>query len=277
MTPETKLVALFGQPVAHSLSPPMFNTVFEKLGENRRYVPFNIDASDLGKAVDAARVLKFDGFNVTMPYKTKVPDLLDGLDATAGDVGAVNTVSKTENGLIGYNTDGEGAERAIKAYGIRPKDLRVLVIGAGGSARAIVHRLSREVVRLKILNRDLDRARHVAEETGHGKVSFGKLGRAVLEKELEETDLLINTTPIPSLTVLDELGIPIKLPNGVDWIFDLSYDKPKSVVASRASRISALEMLLQQAGLSYRIWFERDAPLDLMRAALINHVGEDWR
>lgn len=277
MTPETRLVALFGQPVAHSLSPPMFNTVFEKLGENRRYVPFNIDASDLGRAVDAARALKFDGFNVTMPYKTKIADFLDGLDATAGEVGAVNTVSRTENGLIGYNTDGEGAERAIKAYDVHPKDLRVLVIGAGGSARAIVHRLSREVVRLKIVNRDLDKARHVAEETGHGKVSFGKLGRAALERDLEETDLVINTTPIPTLTVLDELGIPVNLLNGIDWIFDLSYDKPKSVVESRASRISALEMLLQQAGLSYRIWFERDAPLDLMRAALINQVGEDWR
>lgn len=277
MTAETRLVALFGKPVAHSLSPTMFNAVFEKLGENRRYVPFDIDASDLNRAVDAARALKFDGFNVTMPYKIKIADFLDGLDATAKEVGAVNTVSRTRKGLIGYNTDGEGAAEAIKAYNIHPKDQRVLIIGAGGSARAIVHCLSREGARLKVVNRDPDRARRVAEETGHGKVSFGKLARAVLEKDLEETDLLINATPIPTSTLLDQLGIPVDSLKRIDWVFDLSYDKPTSSVSSKTGRISALEMLLQQAGLSYRIWLNKDAPLDLMRAALVDHVGEDWR
>ena len=277
MTAQTRLVALFGQPVSHSLSSTMFNTVFEKLGENRRYVPFDIDASDLGKAVDAARVLKFDGFNVTMPYKTKIVDLLDGLDATAREIGAVNTVSRTKEGLIGYNTDGEGAERAIKAYDIQPKDQRVLVIGAGGSARAIVHSLSRKVARLKIVDRDLEKAKRVAEETGNGKVSFGKLARGCLEKDLEETDLLINATPLPTLTVLDQVGTPVSNMNGIDWIFDLSYDIPASASRYKAGQISALEMLLHQAGLSYKIWLEKEAPLDLMRAALVSHTGGDWR
>ena len=277
MTMETRLVALFGQPVAHSLSPTMFNTVFEKLGENRRYVPFDIDASDLDKAVDAARALKFDGFNVTMPHKTTIAEFLDGLDATAEEMGAVNTVSSTEKGLIGYNTDGEGAERTLKAYDIHLKDQRVLVIGAGGSARAIVHRLSREVASLKILNRDLDKAKRVAEETGRGKASFGNLTRATLEGDFEETDLLINATPMPTLTVLNQLGIPVNFLNRIDWVFDLSYDKRASDIPSKTGRISALELLLQQAGLSYRIWLKKDAPLDLMRSALIDHVGGDWR
>ena len=277
MTVETRLFALFGQPVAHSLSPTMFNTVFEKLGENRRYVPFDIDVSDLSKAVDAARALKFEGFNVTMPHKTTIVDFLDELDTTAKEVGAVNTVSRTEKGLIGYNTDGEGAELAIRAYDIHPKEQRVLVIGAGGSARAIVHRLSIEAARLKVVNRDLDRARRVVEETGHGKVSFGKLARGALEKDLEETDLLINATPVPTLTFLDQLGLSFDLLNRIEWVFDLSYDNQPSARPFEAGRISALEMLLQQAGLSYKIWLEKDAPLELMRSALLDHVGEDWR
>ena len=277
MTAETRLVALFGQPVAHSLSPTMFNTVFEKLGENRRYLPFDIDASDLDRAVDAARALKFDGFNVTLPHKTTIVEFLDGVDATAGEIGAVNTVSSTEKGLIGYNTDGEGAELAIKAYDIHPNDQRVLVIGAGGSARAIVHRLSRQVASLKILNRDLEKAKRVAEETSHGNASFGKLAKATLESNLEETDLLINATPIPTSTILDQLGMPVNFLNRIDWVFDLSYEKPTSNNPSKTGQISALEMLLQQAGLSYRIWLKKDAPLDLMRSALINQIGEDWR
>ena len=274
---ETRLIALFGQPIAHSLSPTMFNAVFEKFGENRRYVPFDIDATDLGRAVDAARALKFDGFNVTMPHKTRIVDFLDGLDATAGEVGAVNTVSRTQKGLVGYNTDGEGAERAIKAYDVHPKDQRVLVIGTGGSARAIVHRMSRDAAQLKIVSRDPDKAQRVAEETGHGNCSFGKLAKANLSGDFAETDLLINTTPVPTLTLLDHLGISVNFLNGVGWVFDLAYDNQPSAFPFKAGRICALEMLLQQAGLSYRIWLGKDAPLDLMRSALINHIGGDWR
>src|SRR5690242_15709327 len=177
---QPRVVALFGQPVAHTLSPTIFNTVFEKLGENRTYVPFEIGAADLDKAVQAARMLQFAGFNVTMPHKTAIIKFLDGLDATAKEVGAVNTVSQTTEGLIGHNTDGEGAKLAIDSHKVRPSDQRVLILGAGGSARAIVHRLCKDGTHLTILNRDLEKAKAVAEEVGNGNVSFDRLARTTL-------------------------------------------------------------------------------------------------
>jgi len=212
-----------------------------------------------------------------MPHKTAIIPLLDGIDETAKEIGAVNTVSQTEDGLIGHNTDGKGAELAIESYTVHhPRDQRVLILGAGGTARAIVHQLSKNGTRLKILNRDLEKAKQVAKEIGNGNTSVDRLMRTTLENSLRETDLLINATPIQTSALLARLGIQPSIMDGVRWIFDLAYDSSASILPKTA-RISGLEMLLQQAGLSYKIWFNKEPPLDLMRSALINYLGESWR
>src|SRR5947208_547986 len=205
---DTRVHSIYGSPVAHSLSPVIFNATFEKLSLNRTYVPFEVRRDNLKRAVEAARTLEFDGFNVTMPHKTTILDMLDGLDENAKKSGSVNTVVRTKTGLVGYNTDGEGAVRALRSYGFEPGNKRIVVLGAGGAAQAIVHRLSSENNTVRILNRTLGKARQLADNaTGTSRISYGELAKSSLEKGMEDADLLVNATPIRTSTLISQLKI----------------------------------------------------------------------
>src|SRR5881396_2631661 len=187
---DTKVHSLYGSPVAHSLSPVIFNTIFQKLSLNRAYLPFEVSRDNLKQAVEAAHTLGFDGFNVTMPHKTAILEMLDRVDKNAEEIGAVNTVAKTKSGLVGYNTDGEGAIRALRSYGFEPNNKRILVLGAGGAAKALVHRLSKDNNKIRILNRTLDKARQLADDaSGLGRISYGELDKNTWENSLHDTDL----------------------------------------------------------------------------------------
>src|SRR5712692_5577863 len=248
---DTRVHSLYGSPVAHSLSPVIFNTTFQKLSLNRAYLPFEVSRDNLKQAVEAARTLGFDGFNVTMPHKTAILEMLDRLDKTAEKIGAVNTVATTKGGLVGYNTDGEGAIRALRSYGFETSNKRILVLGAGGAAQALVQRLSSENNNIRILNRTLDKARQVADKsTGTGRISYGELAKSSLEKDMEDADLVVNATPIQTSTLMSQLKIPKGKVKDTGWIFDLAYDKPAEPVPIGHGTISPLEMLVNQAALS---------------------------
>ena len=275
---DTRVHSIYGSPVADSLSPVIFNTTFEKLSLNRAYVPFEVSRDNLKRAVEAARALGFDGFNVTMPHKTAILEMLDGLDENAKKSGSVNAVVRTKGGLVGYNTDGEGAIRALRAYGFEPTKKRIVVLGAGGAAQALVHRFSTENNTIKVLNRTLDMARRLADTTtGLGKVSHGELTRNSLENCLHDTDLLVNATPIRTSTLVSQLKIPLNRVKDIDWVFDLAYDKPAEPVHVGRGMISPLEMLVHQAALSYEIWLSETAPFALMRSSLVDYLGKDWK
>src|SRR5712692_3805520 len=193
---DTRVYSIYGSPVAHSLSPVIFNRTFEKLSLNRAYIPVEVSKDKLKFAVEAARTLGFDGFNVTMPHKTAILEMLDRLDEGAEKSGSVNTVVRTKSGLVGYNTDGEGAVRALRSYGFEPTNKRIVVLGAGGAAQALVHRFSTENNTIKILNRTLVKARAIADNaTGPEGISYEELTKSSLEKSLQDTDLLVNATP----------------------------------------------------------------------------------
>src|SRR5713101_6940909 len=241
---DTRVHSLYGSPVSHSLSPVIFNTTFEKLSINRTYVPFEVSKDKLKDAVGAARTLGFDGFNVTMPHKTTILEMLDRLDESAEKIGSVNTVARTQSGLVGYNTDGEGAVRALRSYGFEPNNKRILVLGAGGAAHALVHRFSTENNTIKILNRTLDKARKLADNTtGTVRISYAELTKDNLENGLRDTDILVNATPIRTSTLASQLMIPPNRLNDVEWVFDLAYDKPAEPVHVGRGTISPLEML----------------------------------
>src|SRR5437667_8449290 len=207
---DTRVHSIYGSPVARSLSPVIFNTTFEKLSLNRAYVPFEVSRDNLKRAVEAARTLGFDGFNVTMPHKTTILEMLDDLDENAKKSGSVNTVVRTKKGLVGYNTDGEGAVRALRSYGSEPSNKRIVVLGAGGAAQALVHRFSTENNTVRILNRTLGNARQVADKaTGPGRVSYGQLAKSSLEKGTEDADLLVNATSVRTSTLISRLKIPV--------------------------------------------------------------------
>jgi shikimate dehydrogenase len=275
---DTRVHSIYGSPVAHSLSPVIFNTTFEKLSLNRTYVPFEVSRDNLKRAVEAALTLEFDGFNVTMPHKTAILEMLDGLDENAKKSGSVNTVVRTKSGLVGYNTDGEGAVRALRSYGFEPCNKRIVVLGAGGAARALVHRFSTENNTIKILNRTLDTARELANNaTGPRRISYEELTKSSLEKSFQDTDLLVNATPIRTSTLVSQLKIPLNRVKGIDWLFDLAYDKPNEPIPAGRGTISPLEMLVHQAALSYEIWLNEPAPFALMRSSLVDYLGEDWK
>src|SRR5712692_4169988 len=275
---DTRVYSIYGSPVAHSLSPVIFNTTFEKLSLNRAYIPFEVSKDKLKFAVEAARTLGFDGFNVTMPHKTAILEMLDGLDENAKKSGSVNTVVRTKSRLVGYNTDGEGAVRALRSYGFEPTNKRIVVLGAGGAAQALVHRFSTDNNTIKILNRTLDKARELADNaTGPGRISYGELTRNSLENSLRDTDLLVNATPIRTSTLASQLIIPPNRLKDVEWVFDLAYDKSSEPIPARLGTISPLEMLVHQATLSYEIWLNEPAPFALMRSSLVDYLGKDWK
>src|SRR5215210_8429048 len=134
---KTRLLALFGQPVSHSLSPAMHNAAFAEDGLDFVYVCLDVDPADLPAAVKGAEALKFRGFNVTMPHKRSMIPLVDELDEGARISGAVNTVVIEGSTLRGYNTDGGGMVIACEEAGIELSGQRVLILGAGGAAAAI--------------------------------------------------------------------------------------------------------------------------------------------
>ncbi len=275
---ETRLYGLYGYPVKHSLSPLIFNSTFEKKGLNRTYLAFSIKPENLKKAVEAARSLGVEGFNVTMPHKTHIVAMMNGLDRSSRETGSVNTVSKTPRGLVGHNTDGQGALRAIKAYGVNVKDCRALVLGAGGAARSIIRTLSREASQISVLSRDARKAKKIADSTkGRSTIAYGSLTGLEFERSVGNVQLLVNATPYQTPTLLRDLNIDtVQLPSGL-WVFDLAYDHPPEPPPTGVSTISPLEMLVQQAALSYEIWLGSPAPFDLMRSTLVQHVGKDWK
>jgi len=275
---DTRVLSLYGSPVSHSLSPVIFNTTFEKLSLNRTYVPFEVSKDKLKDAVGAARTLGFDGFNVTMPHKTTILGMLDRLEESAEKIGSVNTVARTKSELVGYNTDGEGAIRALRSYGFEPNNKHILVLGAGGAAKALVHRFSRENNKIRILNRTSDKARQLADRaSGPGRISYGELDKNSLENSLQDTDLLVNSTPIRTSALVSQLKIPLNKLKVTDWVFDLAYDKQSEPIPAGRGTISPLEMLVDQAALSYEIWLNETDPFALMRASLVDYLGKDWK
>ena len=277
---ETGVHALIGSPISHSLSPIIFNGTFQKLSLNRVYLTFEVSIDHLESVLQAIRTLKFEGFNVTIPHKTRIVPLLDQLDSEAKEIGAVNTVVKNERQeLVGYNTDGEGAVRAIKSYGFEPQGKRILMIGAGGSARALLHRLAKKECTIQILNRTPNNAKQIVANLTRtrARITYDGLTRPILENSLLNTNLVLNTTPQQTPELLRELNVSPNLLKEVDFVFDLAYDKPAEPVPTKHGRISSLEMLLQQAALSYEIWIQRPVPLELMRSTITAHLGLDWR
>jgi shikimate dehydrogenase len=254
----------------------MFNGTFEKLGLDCRYQSFNVSPKQLSAAVEASRVLAFAGFNVTSPHKVAIVPMLDAVSNEADEIGSVNTVLRNPRGLEGHNTDGEGAIRALREYGFELKGSKVLVIGAGGAARSIIHSFCPQADEIVILGRSLEKARAIADNAkGTSKTLAGPLSQDEFEKTSQRVGLIVNATPVETSKLMLEFGISMAA-SGKPWIFDLAYDtEPKG--KSPARRIHPLELLVQQAALSYELWFDNPAPIELMRSILIAHNGADWR
>jgi shikimate dehydrogenase len=274
----TKVVALIGDPVEKSLSPPIHNEAFRSLKLDYVYVAFRVPRELLPKAVEAVKTLGIAGLNVTIPHKVAIVSLLDALDRSASLVGAVNTVKNDGGKLVGYNTDGIGALKVLEERVGNLTGKRVLLLGAGGAARAISFALAEKGVSLTIANRTIGRAKELAVDLER---KLGVRPKVIgikpwmLSQALKETDILINATAVGMYPRIKETLVTGKMMHPNLIVFDIVYQPLYTRLLREAREIGAkvitgLEMLVNQAALSFEIWTGKQAPVELMR-----HVA--WR
>jgi shikimate dehydrogenase len=288
-------LGVFGDPVAHSLSPQMQNAALKHCQIDMQYVRFQISPDELREALKLIRDLKFVGVNLTVPHKIAALKLVDDLEESTKHVGAVNgiKVDPPKDGfaganrekLRGFNTDGRGFARAIREeFVVDLRDLRVMILGAGGAARAIAMQCAKEnCERLVIANRTLEKGKKLADELRDffaGPRVLGPVARlqaiawdeAAFRFQIGNIDLIVNATPL-GLHRSDPSPIPARLLAPHLMVYDTIYSERRTPFVSAAIEAGArgangLSMLLHQGALAFEIWFGREAPLDVMRNAL---------
>jgi shikimate dehydrogenase len=278
----TRICAIIGKPVEHSLSPVMQNAAFQKLGLNLVYVAFTVTRDGLKEAISGARSLGLRGLNVTMPYKKVISKYLDEVDSTAKAIGAVNTILNNQGKLIGYNTDGKGAIIALQQNGIITKEKKMLILGAGGAAKAIAFQAAQEVKELVIVNRTSETvdqlSRQLCKKFGN-KVIGKQLSTEVLNEELEITDILVNATSLGMYPHVSSSPIPSNLLHSDLCVMDIIYNPletklMKDAKSVGAKVVSGLEMLIYQGAIAFEIWTNCPAPVKVMREAVLNKLAE---
>lgn len=275
-----KLCYLIGYPVGHSLSPVMHNAAFQRLGLGYEYQPMAVEPGRLKEFIEGSlRSPSVRGANVTIPHKVEAVRLMDRLDETAEAIGAVNTVVNDHGTLTGYNTDGQGAVRALEeAYG----DLRwrkVVLLGAGGAARAVSHSLVGLVGDLTILNRDEGRAAELKESLrrpGGASVKSGGLGE--LASTIGSADILINATSVGMKPGTEATPVDPKLLHPGLLVFDLVYNPPQTRLladakVAGAKTLSGVEMLVYQGAEAFRLWTGVEPPEALMLSVVKQRLG----
>lgn len=285
-------LAVLGDPVAHSASPPMHNAALDACGIDARYTRLHIRPEELAEAFALFPRHGFIGANCTIPHKAEALRLVHRADDHARSIGVVNTVLVEGDQLAGFNTDGPGLVRAVRAeFGVDLRDLRVLVLGAGGGAgRAIAMQCAMEgCERLVLVNRTIDKARALAAElaplfavprvSGPGeRLEIAAWEDPALRAQLAQTDLVINCTAV-GLQRGDPSPLSSALLQPHLLIYDTIYTAARTKLmlaadAAGARSANGLSMLLHQGALAFEILFDRPAPLEIMRAALIAPVRD---
>ena len=279
-------LGVFGDPVGHSLSPQMQNAALKSCKIDMQYARFQISPDELQSAFKLIRDLNFIGVNLTTPHKIAASKLMDEIDGNASRIGAINTVKVDNAKLRGYNTDGKGFARAVRQeFAVDLRDLQVMILGGGGAGRAIALQCAREnCERLVITNRTFATAQKLAEELREyftGPKVLGPVPRlqsipweeAAIRFQVAHLDLIVNATPL-GLNRSDPSPIPARLLAPHLMIYDTVYGEGRTPFVSAAIEAGAraangFSMLLHQGALAFEIWFEREAPIEAMRAALM--------
>jgi shikimate dehydrogenase len=279
-------LGIFGSPVAQSLSPQIQNAALKASKIDMQYARFEIAPNELGDALQFARDHEFIGINLTLPHKVSALALIDDVDASAKRIVAVNTI-KIDNGkLRGFNTDGKGFARAIREeFVVDLRDLRVMILGAGGAARAIALQCAKEhCERLVIASRTFGKGQALTNDLREffiGPKVLGPVPRlhaipweeSAFRFQFSHIDLVVNATPI-GLGANDQSPIPTRLLEPHLMIYDTVYAQDRQSALVKAAHeagargANGLSMLLHQGALAFEIWFGREAPLEAMRAAL---------
>lgn len=267
ITAATKLCAIIGNPIEHSLSPHIHNAAFEHLKLDYVFLAFKVE--HVRKAMEGMRALGIQGMSVTIPHKIEVMKYLDEVEEGAQRIGAINTIVNRDGRLVGYNTDCSGAIRALEER-VNLKDKKTVLLGAGGAARAIAFGLKEQGARVAILNRTVKKAEVLAKELG---CEFGSIEQVASYTP----DILINTTSLGMYPHPDET--PVKKEMLKDMlVFDSVYNPLKTRLIREAQEngcatILGLEMFVNQAALQFELWTGEKAPLEIMKKVVVEKLS----
>ncbi len=274
LTGSTRVAAVIGDPIAHSLSPVIFNAGFESAELDFVFVAFRVAAGDARRAFDGVRAMGIAGLSVTMPHKDAACALVDELTPEAAALGAVNCIVNRAGTLVGHNTDGDGLVRALASDGVGVAGERVVVLGAGGAARSVIAALGRAGAEVVVVNRSAEKA-EAAAALGGPRCSVGGLD------DVEKASRLVNATSVGMGG--EGLPVPVEMLGPPQIVVDLVYH-PVDTPLLRAARergaraIDGVGMLVHQAGLAFTLWTGVDAPIEAMstaaRAALAARRGD---
>ncbi|MCS7125696.1 MAG: shikimate dehydrogenase [Aigarchaeota archaeon] len=266
---KTKLFCLIGHPIEHSISPQLHNTAFKYFDLNCVYLTFDVEPTQLSRAIKGLKALRVSGFNVTIPHKVSIIRYLDGLDISAKETGAVNTVVLKNNKLIGYNTDVEGIKKSIENIE-EVRDGRALVIGAGGAARAAIVALKmlgfKEII---IANRRLLRAATLVRRFRDEELNMRSVSLFEMKRYSKTCSVIINATPIGMWPHIDETPLnSTEIPKG-SLILDLVYNPMKTRLLEEAKKAGAtivygVNPLIEQAIKSFQLWTNLEPPRELL-------------
>ncbi|WP_102345520.1 shikimate dehydrogenase [Bacillus sp. Marseille-P3661] len=273
-----KLYGVIGHPIGHSMSPAMHNDQFSQLGFDCYYQAFDVEPAQLEKAIEGMRALGIAGFNVTIPHKVDIMKYLDEVNEEAKKIGAVNTVVNDNGRLIGYNTDGKGLVLSLQRLTgteIQPKS--VLIIGAGGAARAIFVTLANiGVARVDIANRTIQKAKQLISVTNTAESHAISMKEA--EASLERYDIIINTTSVGMSPNIDD--IPLELTNlkRGTILSDIIYNPIETKWLRMGASLGAITqggvgMLVGQGALAFELWTGEKPDFMRMEEVVINRLG----
>lgn len=251
--------ALIGQPVSHSKSPQMHNATYKELGLDAEYVAYDTSELELETIINQMRNNVIEGINITIPHKVAIMKHLDIIDEDALAIGAVNTVVKLGDQLIGRNTDAPGFIESLKRvyYGPSLKEKNALVLGAGGAARAIVYALCKEGVQVTLTNRTSTKADELASSFSNHAISVQSLEES--EDLLGHYDIVVNTTSVGMYPVVEQMPINFGELNERTLVCDLIYNPLETVFLQEAKKrgnqvLNGLGMFVNQAAFSIQHW-----------------------
>jgi shikimate dehydrogenase len=281
--PKTKLCAIIGNPISHSMSPAIHNRAFEALGLDFVYLAFRVE--DVGAVLAGMRALEnFRGLSVTIPHKTAVIGYLDEVARVDAGIGSVNTVINDNGVLRGFGSDGPGARKALDENGVQLADRRVLILGSGGAARAIafdlayldrppaaIHLLGVIESELELLERDLRKSTSV-------DITRELITDRTMEERVKTAEVVIHATPVGMHPREDESLVPKAFFNRDAAVMDIVYNPLETKLLREARErglktVSGLEMFINQAALQFEAWTGSPAPTDLMREVVLEHLG----
>jgi shikimate dehydrogenase len=269
----TRVAAVIGDPISHSLSPVIFNAAFQAAGLDWVFVAHQVPAGETARALDGVRAMGIAGLSVTMPHKDAAFAAVDEVTAEARVLGAVNCVENRDGYLVGHNTDGAGLIAALAAEGVPVDGQRCVVLGAGGAARSVIAALARAGSEVTVVNRSADRARAAA-------ALAGERGRVGEQADVASASIVVNATSVGMGG--EGLVVPADLLSPAQAVVDLVYHPVETplLTAARARGARAIDgvgMLVHQGALAFRLWTGVEPPIEVMNGAARAALGERER